>query len=333
MRSCPVLAGIVLLLAGSRAAAHVKWFTTEPAVRLLPLERVLTAPFLLQGLAAVAIIGLLTRLNRPLQRRPGVQRVQAALTRLRPWTTWFLRLGLGLTMLLAGLGGFIFYYELQPPAGAAWVGPLQVVLGLLILTPRAEQVGALGVLGLYAWTVGRFGLHHLLDYLNVAGAAYFLLVRGTRRRLSALPALYFTVGFALAWLAVEKWVLPELSRDVLARHGLFTFGLPPERFIGPAGWVELSVGFLLISGILNRFLALGLNLLLVLTGTVLGLREVVGHWLLHMTLLVFLVEGTGPYPAPVDWYRNPVKQVAATALQFIAFVAAVMFLYYALWPG
>lgn len=308
--------------------AHVKWFTTVLPREPEPLLDVLTAPFL-AGAALTLVVGLiLTRLNLPLQQLPWVVAIHRQLDRVRPYSVWIIRVGMAVPLGAAAVSGYLLHYELAPVPAEFRVA--QGLLAVLILIPAVDRWAAGGVALLYAAGAAWLGLHPMLDYVAWLGAAYFLAARGSRGEVAAIPVLYIATGLSLSWAAVEKWVYPQMALDILTRHGIPTFGFPPEIFLMLAGWVELGVGYLLITGVLNRFLSLVVTLLFVATSSLFGLAEILGHWQLHAALLVFLATGTGSLVTPVLWHRPQWLQLAFVGVTLIPFVAGLLALYYLL---
>ncbi|MFZ3590744.1 hypothetical protein ACOI1C_16195, partial [Bacillus sp. DJP31] len=64
-----------------------------------------------------------------------------------------------------------------------------------------------------------------------------------------LPILYLGTGLSLCWIAVEKWVYPELTISIIQHHGVPKFGFPYDIFIVLAAFIEFIVGYLLVVGI------------------------------------------------------------------------------------
>lgn len=305
--------------------AHVKWFTTAAPGQPAPLAEVLNLGFLLgAGLTLLTALAL-TLLNQPLQELSFVKRIHAWLEQFQPWTLWIMRVGMAVPLIIAGLDGYLFHYELHDIPG--WMRLAEVALGLLLLIPRASRAAALGVALLFLAGMTVVGVFPLLDYVSWLGAAFFLFAEGKG---AALALLYVTTGLSLSWAAVEKWVYPGMSLDILAREPIPTFGFPPRSFLALAGWVELGVGYLLITGVLNRFLSLVVTLLFVTTSALFGGKEIIGHWQLHAALLVFLAAGTGPHVTPVLWHRSRGLQLAFVGVTLLPFVAGLIGLYYLL---
>jgi len=307
---------------------HVKWFTDVLPAQPQPLGEVLTTHFLLAMLLSLAVMLAFTYYNERLQALPGVERIHSFLDQYRSWVPWLIRIGAGIPLLAAGIQGYLLHYELAPIP--TWVSYAQIATGLLILVPSLGKVGGAALLTLYATGIGLFGVHPMLDYVSWLGVVYYLLAFGTRLQVASIAILYVTTGLSLSWAAIEKWVYPQMAFDIIANHGIPTFGFPAVLFLVLAGWVELSVGYLLITGVLNRLLALVVTLLFVLTSSLFGLAEVLGHWQLHTALLVFLVAGTGPLITPLRWHQGRPMQMAFVGVTLLPYVAGLIGLYYLL---
>jgi hypothetical protein len=184
------------------------------------------------------------------------------------------------------------------------------------------------MLALYALGVARFGPFHMLDYAYWAGFAVAFLVvnaRSERVRGLGLPALYATVGFSLCWVALEKLVYPQWGLYVLEQNPQLALGFPLSFFLVGAAFVELSLGYLLIIGLLERPFALLITLVFFTTTLVFGKLEVIGHTMLHAALVVFLLEGTGGvYRPPVRFHRALPLRVAFAAVNFALLLAVLL---------
>jgi hypothetical protein len=190
----------------------------------------------------------------------------------------------------------------------------------------------LGALWLYA--AFSFGLFHLLDYAFYPGIAFALAVsRSAQARIRGLglPALYLTVGFSLFWVALEKLVYPEWALYVLSQHRVLAMGLTLDFFLVGAAFVELSLGHLLILGLLGRTLALTITIVFLITTSVLGGKlEVMGHTPVHAALVVFLLEGAGhSYRPPFLAPRTLSRRALLSAGSFVALLAVLLVAYQA----
>jgi uncharacterized membrane protein YphA (DoxX/SURF4 family) len=308
--------------------AHVKWFTHVSPTDLEPIQHVLTAWWWFGFTLALIVLLFSTRLNSTVERFGWVRKAEAWLYGRRGAAIWLMRVGTGVPLIAAGLSGFLFQYELRPIPLPIRIA--EVVIGLLCLTPLTDKFGAAGIFLLYLTGIGTFSLFQVLDYVAWVGAATYLLVHRTPYEKAGLPTLYIATGLSLAWAAIEKWVYPSMSLDIIAHWHLPTFGFPPAVFVTLAGWIELGVGYALITGVLNRFWAAVVTGLFILTSSVFGLAEVLGHWILHGALFVFLLEGTGRSVTPVEWHKKPWLRYAFVGVTLVPFVFGLIYFYY-LW--
>ena len=106
------------------------------------------------------------------------------------------------------------------------------------------------------------------------------------------------------------------------------FGVPLEFFLLGTAFVEFSLGYLLILGVLGRPLALTITIVFLLTTLVLGKTEVIGHTLLHGALIVFVIRGTGEvYRPPIAFNRRLPLRVAFGAINFALLLGILIFPY------
>lgn len=303
---------VLALLLPVTAYAHVKWFSHFTyADRPRTVAEVMTPTFLALALLSTVVIGALVFVDRWLRHTSFGQRTEAWLDRYRDESSVVLRVGAGATMLMAWQAGTLLAPEL--PAVSEAFGWLQFVVVLLLLIPQTVPLGGAVLGGLWLYAAAKFGLFHLLDYAFYLGIAFALLVarsENERWRALGLPALYLSVGFSLFWVALEKLVYPDWALYVLSQHPQLAMGFPLEFFLVGAAFVELSLGHLLILGLLGRSLALTITIVFMITSSVFGGKlEIMGHTPVHAALVVFILEGPGhvyrpPFLAPKGrWQR------------------------------
>ncbi len=317
----------LLLLVPATAWAHVKWFSRFSfGDRPLTAAEVVTPTVLALGLFTMLVMGVLVVLDRRLADVPWYRRLTTWMEGYRDRSTLVLRVATGAVLLLNWQADAMLVPEL--PAGAAWVGWFQFAVVLLLLFQRTVPLAGAGLALLYGLGIARFGWFHMLDYLFLTGfAVYFLVSNAKRERVRALrlPALYFTVGFSLCWVALEKLVYPAWGQFVLQENPMLTMGFPVGFFLVGAAFVELALGYLLIIGLLERPFALLITLVFFTTTLVFGKLEVIGHTMLHAALVVFLLEGVGHvYRPPVQFHRRPGLRVAFAALNFALLFAVLL---------
>jgi hypothetical protein len=312
------------------ARAHVKWFAEfgagDPPA---PLSAVLTPTFFVLAALSTVAVGVLALLERRVERAPWYLRVDRWLAERADQALLVLRVTTGATLLLSWQSGAMLAPELEAPE---WVGWYQFALALLLLFGRTVPVAGAGLALLYAGAVARFGLFHMLDYLHHLGIAWYLAVAGARAerlRESRIPALYLTVGFALAWLALEKVVYPQWTAYILEQNPQLALGLDPDFFRVGAAFVEFTLGYLFIINLFERPIAALVTLVFFTTTLVFGKVEVIGHTAIHGALIVFLLEGQGRfYRPPIELHRRLVLRSAFASVNYALLLAAGLAAYH-----
>jgi hypothetical protein len=320
----------VLLIVPLTAHAHVKWFTdfsfTDPP---LTLPQVLTPTFL--ALAALSFVAMaaLVFIDKRLRVLALYQRIEGWLAARKDQALTVLRVGMGVTLLLSWQADTLLAPDLTAPS--ALVGWLQFVVALLLLLPVTTPVAGLGTLALYIIAVANYGAFYMLDYFAFVGVGVYLLVaqsKNARVRGLRLPALYFSVGFSLMWLGLEKVIYPQWGIYILQQNPQLTLGLDVNFFLLAAAFVELALGYLLIICLLERPLSLVVTLVFFTTTLVFGRVEIIGHTILHAALIVFLLEGPGrTYPAPINIHKGLPLRMAFAAVNFLLLLAVLLTAY------
>ncbi len=324
---------IAALFAPALAYAHVKWFSqftyADPP---RTLAEVATPTFLALAALSTVVIGGLAVADEWLRSMALARRIDAWLETYRGESRVVLRVGTGATMLMAWQAGTLLAPEL--PAVHDALGWAQFGVVLLLLIPQTVPAAGvlLGVLWVYA--AFSFGLFHLLDYAFYPGIAFTLTVsrfKDDKIRGLGLPALYLTVGFSLFWVALEKLVYPDWALYVLSQHPGLAMGLTLDFFLVGAAFVELSLGHLLIIGLLGRTLALTITIVFLITSSVFGGKlEVMGHTPVHAALVVFLLEGAGhSYRPPFLAPKRLSMRALLSAVTFVALLVALLVAYQA----
>ncbi|MCB1233787.1 MAG: hypothetical protein KDM91_01795 [Verrucomicrobiae bacterium] len=317
---------LAILARPSSAEAHVKWFS-EFSFDDRPLSfREILAPlfFLLWGLS-VAVSVTLTLLEERITRIGWVSRVDDWFASKKEHSLFVMRLGAGVTLIWCWQAGKLLAPDLSTEAD--WIVWLQIAVAILLVFDRTVRLAGAGLLALYVLAISQFGFFRMLDYLLWAGVGWFFLAQGARKdrvRITALPALYATLGFCLIWLGIEKLVYPSWSKLLLEEHPVLALGVEHDFFVSAAAMVEIGLGFMIMVCLQERLLALTISLLFVLTTLVFGREEVVGHTLIHTVLIVFLFSGPGEAAPPLHWISDLKWRVPATALAFILMVGMLM---------
>lgn len=317
--------GLMLCIAPFTSLAHVKWFADwsfqdTPA----SLGDILTPLFFGLTLLTVAGLAVAVFLDKRLGESVAYKRITAWFDNRKQYATLVLRIGLGMTLMLAWADDRLLTPDLPQPNPV--VGWAQFVLVLLLIFPQTVPLAGAGALALYLLGVVEFGAFYMLDYFIFVGVGFYLIaahLKNPRLRALRIPALYFSVGFSLMWVAIEKIVYPQWGLDVLASNPQLTLGLDPQFFLLSAGFIELALGYLLIIGLLERPLSVVITLVFFTTTLVFGKVEVIGHTIIHAALIVFLLEGTAQkhYPAPINIHSKLNWRLAFAAVNFVLLLA------------
>jgi hypothetical protein len=305
---------------------HVKWFVGHERETPMAMTEVVGGPFLLW--MAVTMVGLLLSAiyNERLQQIGMIQRIHTLLDRAKPHISTILRVGLGIALLLQLFAGSFLAPELD--AQEWWLTALVVIALAGLFTQRTLAVSGAAIAILYAVAMLRYGLFHALDYGFYLGIIYYLLVfRSQLLRPTATPVLYLFTGLSLAWVAMEKFTMPELAVHIVEEFHIPTFGFSIEHFVLISAFIEVGLAWTFIVGILNRFVSIIVTLVFITTTTVFGFTEIVGHTILHTLLIMFLIEGEGTFTTPFHFHRKPLLRYLFVLVNFIVLLFGMMWLY------
>ncbi|MFC4735014.1 DoxX family membrane protein [Bacillus daqingensis] len=320
------VAGIIVLLPVS-AAAHVKWFTEEEAERA-PIEAIMSPAFMLTAILAAVLLSLLPGLLDAMKKRRPFVKLDKRIASLRHYTFTLLQYGTAAAFLIQFIQGGLFAPELLELQGVLAAVTAGMVVLLLIPLRVTVRIASGILIGLYSYSVMDFGWLHMLDYVFYLGIAFVLLFYKTRLQQWNYPVLYLTTGLSLCWVAAEKWVYPDMAENVILNHGVPTFGFSPDLFAMLTGFIEFTVGYLLIVGMLNRVLAVVLTGIFIGTAFLFGWLELVGHFPIHVILLTFIIEGSAFYRPPVAYHQRTWQKMVYVSVHFLFALALILLLYY-----
>ncbi|WP_246197262.1 hypothetical protein [Cytobacillus depressus] len=204
-----------------------------------------------------------------------------------------------------------------------------ITIGLLLIPHHIfTKLGAVLLLGLFIHVTMNNGIFHMLDYGFYVAIIGVLLVGNTRFEKIGFPFLYLGTGLSLCWVAVEKWVYPTMSLDIVVNHHVPTFGFAPAAFIVMAAFIEFIVGYLLVVGILNRVLGFVVTVIFIMTTMLFGMTEIIGHFMIHIVLIIFIIEGVSFYNPPIKMHNTRIDQFIFVFLNFIFVLSAFVLIYY-----
>lgn len=286
---------------------HVKWFSDfDFRDRPLSFNEITTGYFWFFLILATVVIAILPLLDRWLESLKAYTDIDMSLRRAEPYTGKIISYSTAAVLLLTWQARALLAPELYEQS--PWIGWAHFVVALLLFSSRANRIAAVGLLAL--WMVGVYfnGAFHMVDYLHFVGIAIFVFYSENddlKKRELGIPALYFTVGFSLVWLGFEKLVYSGWSIALLEQRPVLRLGMPVDFFLTGAAFVEISLGVLLILGLLGRPLSLVITLVFICTTLVFGRNEIIGHTPVHAALIVFLIHGEGTvYRAPFSFSRK-----------------------------
>lgn len=313
------------------AQAHVKWFAGY-SYDQAPAEWASLNHTAFWSLLILSFftIGLLVYGNTVLEKWSAYSRLNSRLESHSGKAGLILRIFTGASLLLSWQADSMIAPELK--ISSQFWGYFQFVLALLMLGAKTSAIAGAGMMLLYIYAITQYGLFHLADYVVYAAIGYFLLVSVSKNQRilnSRIPALYIGLGFSLCWAALEKIFYPTWGLEILQQQPGLTMGLPHEFFLLACAFVEVSLGYLLIIGLLQRPLALTITLVFFTTTAFFGKTEIVGHTILHGALLVFIVVGPGGYfRPPIDWHKSLAMRAAFASVNFLIVGGLLGFAYH-----
>ncbi|RKL65820.1 hypothetical protein CR203_18345 [Salipaludibacillus neizhouensis] len=307
--------------------AHVKWFTEAEAERA-PIEQIISPLFVTLAFITAVILAVLPQLVPKIMAYQPLKKVEQSLGSFRSYTYWIIKYGAALAILVQVFTGGLFAPELLAPTEMWTILPWAAIILLLIPHLFATRAAGIILLLLFSITTLEYGIFHMLDYAFYLAVIFILLFQGTKLQAWGFPVLYLATGLSLCWVAVEKFVYPTMATDVILNHGVPTFGFSPETFVILSAYIEFVVGYLLVVGILNRLLALVLTIIFVSTTMLFGTTEIIGHLMIHIILITFIIEGVSFYKPPIGMHQSPIEKIVFVFLNFLFVLATILLIYY-----
>ncbi|WP_416148850.1 DoxX family membrane protein [Salipaludibacillus sp. HK11] len=309
------------------AHAHVKWFTEVEPERA-PIEQIISPMFISLAIVTAGIIAVLPQIMPKIMAYKPFLKVEKRLAEFRPYTFPIIKYGAAIAIIIQILTGGLFAPELMAPSDIWAIAPWVAVVLLLIPHKIASRGAGVLLLLLFGITTWEYGLFHMLDYAFYLAVIFVLLFQSTKLQPWSFPVLYLATGLSLCWVAVEKLVYPTMATDVIINHGVPTFGFNPETFVILTAYIEFVVGYLLVVGLLNRLLALVLTLIFISTTMLFGMTEIIGHFMIHIILITFIIEGVSFYEPPINMHRSPWEKIVFIFLNFLFVLATILLIYY-----
>ena len=304
-----MLAGIVVSFP---VRAHVKWFSMMANCASTPITTldIVSSPlFVGLSLAAFAAMFAIAAVDGRISRGAN------AAERLTAWIdneaagliAPLLRIGVAVyfVSIVAYFYGSPIILTVELKTDAMWVPALQIAIAATVLVRRSAIFAAFGIVVLFAYSVSRYGVFHMLDYPFFLGVAGFLSLDslyGQQKQTQGLGILRVTVGISLLWCSVEKWLYPNWTQELLQSdlRVLLETGLSPALIVMGAGFVEFCLAFVLILGRFASQIAAAVLLSVMVSAIPLvGPIDLIGH--LPILVVLVILAAT----------RNPIGRVAA----------------------
>ena len=262
-------------------------------------------------------------------------------------------------------GGAILTPELM--ANIGWMGGLQFAIAVFVGWRKTCLLAAAGICVLYGYGIMQFGIFHMTDYVFFPGIAAYLALTSisafggpapshgfaARHRNSSLarrlglrlasspvsmairlrvPLLSGSLAFGLMWTAVEKFVYPEWTLDLVSRHPSIGLGLPWEFVVVVAGFVEFTLAFYFMTGRgLVRFGAVAYASVFIAAIPEFGHLDTVGHMPVVAILAVVFLHGASPLQRLMGiWQRRPIANAAAILALYAVTLIGFFGMYYGL---
>ena len=299
---------LALALVPLALKAHVKWFAES--IETIEPYSITDGPVLIWIGIVLALVLVGVFLEKKL-RVPNW--LKSHISKWGPKALSLASIGFGVAFLIFSWKGFIFAPNLVPSAGMENLLLLQAIAGAMILLGLYERIGALLILVLFVLGIKEFGAFEMLDTLEMVGFAGYAFIIGRPKwrvlkddwldhlvkhlKSYGVPLLRVGTGLNLMILGfTEKILTPGLTADFLSNYDwnfMASLGMSDYWFAFSAGAVEFTFGLFFLLGLITRINTLALAVFLVITLSLLGPTELIGH-LPHFSIAIaLLVLGSG----------------------------------------
>jgi len=316
MKTLSVVKNALLVLVGlvatGTAQAHVKWFVDKAEANTVPFEPYsLSEPAVqIWILLALCMVGFSVYLDTKLPN------MRLADSKVRRSVIAILRIFTGLSFILSTFDGCLIapHYQTYGSFGFSML-LLQLAVGIMLIANWKVFHAAMLMLVLLMGAKIQFGVWQAVEYWNIAGIAFFLMlinppVTEDRARLMAysVPALRVFTGIALITLGLsEKLLGANLGQAFITKYEwnfMQNMGLEfftDRIFILSAGVMEVVFGSILILGTVTRLNILVVAVFMVMTNLTFALQgnseaammELVGHFPIIATAIICVFFGGG----------------------------------------
>ena len=289
---------MLVALAASPAAAHVKWFAPYiVGAPPQPVSMTLGNVWFWTGIVLVLVFFVGTRL---VERSPTGEAILKGLDRVTDplWQRLddFVRVVIAAFFVaIFAIGGVYLTPDLKTPA--EWVSWMQLLIAALIFSRLTQPFAAVGIISLWLLALRDYDIFHLLDYLALGvGVAGYLVLESLPNpdwRARRFEVLRWGVAIALMWSSLEKFAYPDWFYPLVVEKPFLTFGMPRDVFIPMAGVAEFTMGFGLIwTPLVRRLSAIALFVIFNAAVYPFGRVDLIGHALIMAIIVAIAADRT-----------------------------------------
>lgn len=278
-------------------------------------------------IVAAIVVGGLVLATWLMGRLSGIyNKLGARFETKRRWLPFIVRILSGGGLLIAAWKHQVITPNVTPLD--SWMFGLEIFVGLCWVLGIFEKLAAPAIATLLLWVGIRTSATNALEYLELLGAATYLVVKGTgplslsnvfdapkkvegNKNYLAYRVYELTLGGVFVTMSLgEKLLHPGLSTYFLMAHKwnfLSRFGASDWLFVVIIGSVELLLGILLILNRIPRIVALVILGVIVLTTAVLHDTDMYGHLFMLSAVAVLLL---GELKATLHAPKGKVHQIS-----------------------
>lgn len=318
---------LVIIFTPMTVFAHVKWFTDVNPERV-EIDSILSPFFFCMAILTAICLGLLSLYIPEFEKVAKIRQLQQK-AEYFSFPDAYLKYGTALALIIQIQAGTLFAPEFFLHNSSSLI-LVWAIIGLLVIPNLySTKLAALILLGFYISFTFHHGIFHMLDYSFYLGIiSYYLLIQTKWERFK-FYLLYMLTGFSLCWLAIEKWVYPSMTLNIIEQFAVPTFGFDPALFTIMAAFIEFGIGYCWIMGILNRLFSIIFIVIITLTTLLFGYTEFIGHFLLYIIMILFLVDNPVKYsPMNLNYFKTKHGQFLFIIFNFFLILSTFFLVYY-----
>ncbi len=318
---------LLSLLMTIAAQAHIKWFV-EYNISNYPksIWSVVTESYFIALLILSTVVMAISFIID--DKISPVYKLNKVSNMLSQYGSLFMRIMFALSFLSLG---FIYPDRTLTPeliSDHGYVQYANIIIAILILFRKTSALGAIGVGVLYFQSIYEYGLFHMIDYVVYLGIVVFFVfdsIVGDKYQAQLIQMLRVLISFSFLWGAVDKFTHPNLYYDLISQTPYIVFGFNQTFFVQTAGFVELCLAYLILSGrTAAKVAGAGLIGIVLVAIIPFGLIDAVGHMVFAMVLIAVTA-----LPNPYECQHKPVIKTVG----YLLAIVCVFGLYYGAFYG